>query len=88
MPGEIFHDRDIILYGAGRIGGLVYDALIGNGQIVTAFLDRRGSPEMRYRSKPVYNSDDIGLPKESIQNAIVILSFDTHQEAYLTAVAN
>lgn len=86
-PGELLNDGDILLYGAGRVGGLVYDVLTGNGQNVTAFLDQRGSREMRYRSKPVYNLNNIGLPKERIQNAIVILSFDA-QEAEFIAVAN
>jgi FkbM family methyltransferase len=86
-PVELFHDKDILLYGAGRVGELVYDVLVGNGQKVIAFLDRRGSGEMRYRSKPVYSLDEIGLTQEAIQNAVVILSFDS-QEAELTAVAN
>ncbi|AGA70299.1 methyltransferase, FkbM family [Desulfitobacterium dichloroeliminans LMG P-21439] len=86
-PSEIFYDKEILLYGAGRVGGLVYDALTGNGQSVTAFLDIRGSREMRYRSKPVYNLDDIALPQDVIENAIVLLSFDS-SEAYFNAVAN
>lgn len=86
-PAELFHNKDIILYGAGRVGGLVYDALTGNGQSVAAFLDIRGSREMRYRSKPVYNLEDNALPTGVVENAIVILSFDS-SEAYFTAVAN
>ncbi|WP_312518719.1 FkbM family methyltransferase [Anaerospora sp.] len=86
-PVELFHDKDILLYGAGRVGELVYDVLVGNGQEVIAFLDRRGSGEMRYRSKPVYSLDAIGLTQEAIQNAVVILSFDSG-EAEFTDVAN
>ncbi|WP_312562884.1 acyltransferase [Anaerospora sp.] len=84
---EMFRDMDIALYGAGHIGGLVYDALTKNGQNVTAFLDRHGSRERRYCSKMVYNLDDIGLPKSSIPNTLVLLSLEVH-ETELIAIAN
>lgn len=86
-PTELLNAEDVFLYGAGRVGGLVHDVLIGNGQKVTAFLDKRGSSEMSYHSKPVYRVGDIALSQETMQNAIVILSFDS-QESEFIAVTN
>ncbi|SCM83677.1 Methyltransferase, FkbM family [uncultured Sporomusa sp.] len=86
-PTELLNAEEIFLYGAGRVGGLVHDVLIGNGHSVAAFLDKRGSREMSYHSKPVYSLKDIGLPQETMQNAVVILSFDG-QESEFTAVTN
>lgn len=76
---EINYEKQLIIYGAGEIGKLVYKFLKSKGISVTAFAVTMQNSEWEYEGIPVRPLDDILNYYQEVELIIILAVTKTHQ---------
>lgn len=70
-------EREILIYGAGTYGAIIYDLLVQSGvdaSRVPFFLDRGARPNQRRRGVPILCADDERIESERRRRCVVVVS--------------
>ncbi len=76
---EIDNKKQLIIYGAGQIGKLIYSFLRSNGIAVTAFAVTMQTQKWEWESIPVHSLDDILSDYQAADSIVILAVTKVHQ---------
>lgn len=71
---NLLQNKKIYIYGAGCVGGDIFNLLKEYELEIEAFIDRRGKKGLEYFTRKVYRAEDILVSEEEKRNILIIVS--------------